>query len=410
MERQSKETKHRKVRLTPPQTQFICSAPISLYVHVPFCKAKCNYCNFYSLPSDPSHKKNPFLSGYFDLIKTELGTAVKNYYKNEKIKVRSIYFGGGTPSVMPAKFFEDSIGLIIRHFDIINDPEITIEVNPESARFEELKALRNMGINRISIGAQSFNNLVLKSAGRLHNKRDIFRSFEDARKAGFENISIDIILGLPGQSVPSLKKEIKNLLDLSPEHISAYMLNIEKGSKFYKSGQMLLPEEEIAYFYELFCWKIVLSGYNHYEISNFAKPGFESRHNLNYWKRGEYIGLGPSASSFIRLKGPRGLIKELRKTNEPDLKKYSRNLKKPDGFKEISVSEILSKKDIINEEIFLSLRTSEGMPIEKITKFTDPEIINSAINEGLMERKDDNLILTMRGMLLSSELFARIML
>ena len=496
---------------------------LSIYIHTPFCKSKCNYCNFYSI--NPENINGAELQKIYNMHSSSLNlnhnynnnyNNIHNIYLQSLIKelkiisekynlsgnsahsriVKTIYFGGGTPSVMDINFFDEIINNIYKTFTVSVYPEITAEVNPESAVFDKLKSLRSLGINRLSIGAQSFNDNVLKIAGRLHSSADILRCMNDSRKCGFNNISLDLMLGLPGQTADILQKDINYLISIRPEHISAYILSIEKGSVFYKNLKKLYmqseenceskgykyreykerKEDELADFYITASEKFSNNGYKHYEISNFALNGFESKHNINYWERGEYIGLGPAASSFIKLTANRaahnnadnnnssiningniddgsnnmndnydykdyrdsGVLKnklEIRTTNESNIIKYinkilnfekkilqSENKKnklikyKIKEFK--TDEEILTKKDIINEIIFLSLRTHKGINTKIIYKYVDRKIIDALIKAGFAEIYTAGdmlhmryyLRLTLKGMLISSEIFSKILL
>ncbi len=406
---------------------------LSLYIHIPLCKSKCNYCNFYSIPLVKLKKTYSlnFTELYREFLIKEIGLNVKKYHL-ENARIKSIYFGGGTPSVMPSVFFSGLMEFIGKNFKITDDAEITTEVNPESCDLEKLFGLKALGFNRLSIGAQSFDDGVLKTAGRIHNKKDIYRAVNNAKKAGFSNISLDLIIGLPGQTKNIFLDDINHILDIAPEHISAYMLSIEEGSLFYKiyndknhfsahKSAEFIGEEKIADYYIILCEILNGQFYGHYEISNFAKNGYESRHNINYWNRGEYLGLGPSASSFLKLENG----KEIRKTNVPDLEKYIRNISRDNCKEESSrikkrnsgqnkndgdFAEILTENDKINEEIFLSLRTSHGINEKRLRELAGNEIIDRFIKEGLMQNFKGNISLTIKGMLLSSEIFARIMM
>ncbi|MHB8290911.1 MAG: coproporphyrinogen-III oxidase family protein, partial [bacterium] len=323
---------------------------LSIYIHIPFCKSKCNYCNFYSINSENIKNikfKNiddvdNIYNIYLQSLIKELKIITEKYNLHSRV-IKTIYFGGGTPSVMDINFFEKMINNIYKTFTVSDNAEITAEVNPESAGNDaKLKNLRGLGVNRLSIGAQSFNNNVLKFAGRIHSLADILHCVDNARKSNFNNISLDLILGLQGQTADVLQNDINYLTEIKPEHISAYILSIEKGSKFYKNFKKLNAlagenyefnekasnehhshyvydsddeynenykyykdnedyEDKLADLYITAAEEFKKHGYNHYEISNFALNGFESRHNMNYWERGEYIGLGPSASSFLKL-------------------------------------------------------------------------------------------------------------
>ncbi len=450
---------------------------LSIYIHVPFCKSKCNYCNFYSINSE--NIKNIKFKNIDNIHKIYLQSLIKELkimtekYNLHSRVIKTIYFGGGTPSIMDINFFEKMMNNIYKIFTVSDNAEITAEVNPESAGNDaKLKNLRSLGVNRLSIGAQSFNNNVLKFAGRIHLLADILHCVDDARKSNFNNISLDLILGLPGQTADVLQNDINYLTEIKPEHISAYILSIEKGSKFYKNFKKLRAlagenyefnekasnehhshyvydnedeynenykyykdnedyEDKLADLYITTAEEFKKYGYNHYEISNFALNGFESRHNINYWERGEYIGLGPSASSFLKLskddnnddnkngnncnnnnndynnnsnnKKNEGNDNnnvnnlEIRITNEANIIKYidkilffEKNIlqleNKKYKFKKFKIDEeILTKNDIINEEIFLSLRTNKGISSENLYKYVDKEIINNFIKAGFAE-------------------------
>ena len=397
---------------------------LSIYIHTPFCKSKCNYCSFYSVPLSELKPASDCaeLERYPEFLIKEINMEAEKYSLGGS-RVNSIYFGGGTPSMMPAGFFSRLINHIRENFEIAEGAEITAEINPESGNLEKLSDLKPLGINRLSVGAQSFDGGVLKTAGRIHNKNDIYNAVNNAKKAGFNNISLDLIIGLPGQTKDILYNDAKSILGLEPAHVSAYMLSVEKGTKFYEiskkrkiKGFAFTPEENIAEYYEILCGLLAEKSYARYEISNFAKNGYESRHNLNYWKRGEYLGLGPSASSFLKLENG----KEIRKTNAADLEKYIRNISKKFHGGESDNSgviqnngdfiEILTEKDKTNEEIFLSLRTASGINAKRLSELAGREIIDKFIKEGFMQNSKENIILTLKGALLSSEIFARIMI
>ncbi|MFW0884002.1 radical SAM family heme chaperone HemW [Candidatus Acidulodesulfobacterium sp. H_13] len=387
---------------------------MNIYIHIPFCKSKCNYCSFYSIPISRSEHNPAYFKYYFNLLIKEMKNMSQKFSLRDS-PVNGIYFGGGTPSIMPADFFSGFLRHIENNFKIMDDAEITVEINPESGDFEKLSALKSFGVNRLSIGAQSFNPDVLRTAGRIHNKEDIYDTVSNAKKAGFKNISLDLIIGLPMQIENVFHNDIGQILNMEPEHISAYMLSVENNTEFYKiynknNGITFASEERIAGYYEILCEFLDKADYIHYEISNFSKPGYESRHNMNYWKRGEYLGLGPSASSFFKT----GDREEIRKTNVSDLSIYTLNiLDKSKNGTGTDFTEVLTEKDKINEEIFLSLRTNCGISSKRLIEFVKPDIINDFINAGLMQikkcRLNDYIVLTVEGMLLSSEIFARIM-
>ena len=258
----------------------------SIYIHIPFCVKKCNYCDFLSYKnSEEEYVK------YFKYLEKE----VENY---KDIVYDTVYFGGGTPSIVNSEEIEK----IIKKLKISTDAEVTIEVNPGTINFDKLKKYKDMGINRISIGCQSFEDEMLKVTGRIHNREDTLRCYDEARKAGFKNINIDLMFALPGQTMEMMKSSLKTAIELNPEHISVYSLIWEEGTELDKMRirKEVFPksEEEEAEMYETIIDFLVLNGYSHYEISNFAKSGFESKHNMKCWRNEEYIGVGLGASGY----------------------------------------------------------------------------------------------------------------
>lgn len=299
-----------------------------LYIHIPFCKSKCPYCSFYS--ETGLHLIDDFL----DALEREIRDSGSNGFS-------TCYIGGGTPSVMSLKQTENLFGTIREGFDLLPGAEITVEVNPDSASRELLGILRDLGANRLSVGAQSAHDSELAVLGRNHGVADVARCLDDALAAGFQNISIDLIFGFQGQTMESWEKSLEWAGRLPITHISTYAL-----SPHGKIDE--LPETELVAMYEIRDVMLESFGFQRYEISNYARPGYESRHNLIYWRREEYLGLGPSASSF------RG---ERRWRNEPDLQLY---LKAPPFPRE---TETLSPEQARLEEIFLGIRLAEGIDL-----------------------------------------------
>lgn len=265
--------------------------PIGVYIHIPFCRKRCSYCDFFSgMP-------HPEMTGkYISRLKSEI------YRWGEKIgrPADTIYFGGGTPSVLKGEELCDILEAVKDSFNFKNG-EITLEVNPESATREFLETVKKGGFNRLSIGIQSLNDKTLSLLKRTHNKDEAKLAFNNARKVGFDNISVDLMMGLPGESRDSFLDTVNGILRLSPEHISCYILTLEERTLLYKNRDKLSfpDEEEISDIYLELCSLFEKRGYNHYEISNFSKKGYVSKHNTKYWKDEEYIGIGPSAYSFI---------------------------------------------------------------------------------------------------------------
>ncbi len=265
---------------------------LGIYIHVPFCKSKCPYCDFYSV--------TPFKTeSYVQKACTELEKWSKSLNKT----VDTVYLGGGTPSLLKCESICKILNSVKNNFKVSN-AEITMEVNPADYKLIDFEKLKFFGVNRVSIGAQSLSDNELKSLGRRHNSDDIFFTYDQIKAAGIKNISFDVILGIPGQTEKSLDDFLNFCQYNKVPHISAYLLKIEKGTLFYKNQEILnFPnEDESAELYLYACEILKKRGYNHYEISNFALPGFESRHNLKYWNLDEYLGVGPSAHSLINNK------------------------------------------------------------------------------------------------------------
>lgn len=314
----------------------------SAYIHIPFCKSKCNYCSFVSYTgcSETTRKK------YTDVLLAE----IEHYYKGEPLK--TLYIGGGTPSLLPV----DDLKKFLYCFNYEPAAEITVEINPETVNLVYLTELKNTGFNRISIGVQSFNNGILKAIGRIHDSQKALQTIIECQKAGFQNISTDFIYGLPCQTLPDFIKDLNTAVELGVEHISLYGLKIEEGCKFYQNMPENLADDDLqADMYLAAIETLEKSGYWHYEISNFAKNGFESRHNLNYWNDCEYYGFGAAAHGYIG---------GVRYSNYTDLKEYEKNYKSKEYI------ESLNKHQRLEESIFLGFRKGEGINVKVInTRF-----------------------------------------
>lgn len=266
--------------------------PLGIYIHIPFCRSKCQYCDFYSLTT----KDDKILDSYIDALTAhikEAGALAPNH------KVDTIYFGGGTPSFFGADGMATLLTAIRRHFDVVSDAEITFEANPDSVSAKLLRRLRAEGFNRVSLGIQTDNDEVLQKLGRPHNYAQAVTAVERIRKAGFRNLSLDLMYGLPGQTLESWEKTLRNVLTLNPDHISCYGLKVEERTPLYQYKDLChLPDDDTQADMYLSAVDILRSrGYRQYEISNFAKKGLISQHNMKYWMGGEYLGFGPDASS-----------------------------------------------------------------------------------------------------------------
>lgn len=312
--------------------------PKNVYIHIPFCKSKCKYCSFVSFPK-LEQKEN-----YLDALKKE----IHQNYKNEILN--TLYFGGGTPSLLTPQEFHDLINI----FNINKNTEITAELNPENITFEYLQELKSSGVNRLSFGCQTFNDKILKIIGRRHLAKDVISAVNKAQKAGFENISIDFIYGLPEQKLSDFENDLEKAISLNIQHISLYGLKIDEDCYFAKNPPKKLPNEDTQADMYLKAIEILeKNNFEHYEISNFAKSGYESKHNLNYWDNNTYYGFGVAAHGYEN---------ETRYFNSANLDEY---INKPLQHKS---SQKLTKQEQLEEEIFLGFRKMEGINIEKINK------------------------------------------
>ncbi len=358
---------------------------------MPFCIKKCNYCSFVSFDD-----KNDCIKNYIEALKEEI-TAYGRKYGN--LNIKTVYFGGGTPSVLNIKYLQEIFNAVKSDFELNNNCEITIEINPATVDFEYLKGLRKIGFNRLSIGVQSFDDKSLKILGRAHNSEDALNTVENALTSGFKNISIDLIYGLSNQTLEQWKETLMKALSLNINHISLYGLKIEEGTAFYTETPENLPDDErCAKMYRTAVDIITESGFEHYEISNFAKKGFESKHNLTYWNNQEYFGFGL---------GAHGYIGEVRYSNTADIENYLNNEYK------IDFHEQLSSQKIIEEAIFLGLRLRQGIDLEKFKKLYDFDLlenhkktIEKYIDYGFMTLDNGYLKLTIDGVLLSNSILA----
>ncbi len=321
-----------------------------LYIHIPFCASKCAYCDFYSLPSGELHKR------YVDALCDSARLSGERFSDTE---FSTVYIGGGTPSILSPELLSDLFKSIRDNFSLSSDAEITLEANPATLDEKKLSAILGGGVNRLSFGCQSANENELKMLSRLHTFEEFTETFKMARAYGVKNVSVDLMYGIPLQTTRSLKSSIESVASLSPDHISLYGLRVEPNTPFGRAKNLPLPsDDEQCEMYLNAAEMLASLGYNRYEISNFAKDGKLSRHNLRYWKRGEYLGLGAAAHSYIE---------GVRYAYERDALSYIESLesgKMPDACE----SEALSAGDLICEAIMLSLRLEEGLDLEEFEK------------------------------------------
>jgi len=325
-----------------------------LYIHIPFCKVKCVYCDFYSIT-----KKEDQIPLFTKCLLKEIDS-YKNYAG--KWTFDTIFFGGGTPSLLPAKYLEQILQKLHDTFDTSNVHEISLEANPGEASLQHLKDIRKLGVNRLSMGFQSFDDKILKVLGRLHKSKDCFKTFKNARKAGFDNINTDMIFNIPGLSVENWIKDLNKLIELDPDHISAYSLTVEPSTALFnlvKNKHILMPNEKIDIKQFLITKDILLKNdYHQYEISNYSKKEMECKHNLHYWNLDPYLSFGPSAHSY-NLKS--------RWWNHRSLDTYIQNISKKTLPTECK--EILKKEDNYNEKILNGLRLAKGIKISSIKQY-----------------------------------------
>ena len=316
-------------------------APLELYVHIPFCIRKCQYCDFLSGPSDQRTRDN-----YVDALCRE----IRSISQKESYEVVSVFIGGGTPSVLSGEQLCRIMDEIRQAFDLSEDAEITMEANPGTVSLEQMKLCRKASINRISLGLQSTVQQELDMLGRIHTYEEFLQSYQWAREAGFDNINVDLMFAIPGQTCESWKHNLETVAELSPEHISAYSLIIEEGTPFARKKLILPTEDEEYQMYEDTAEILRKYGFHQYEISNYARDGFECRHNKGYWQRTEYLGVGLGAASLFRGQ---------RFSDTSDMKVYLSDSTDPEKIREDVTT--LSGSNEMEEFMFLGLRMTEGI-------------------------------------------------
>lgn len=375
---------------------------LGLYIHIPFCVRKCLYCGFYSTPYD-NLKADNYLSALYH------ETVMQTPLLEERL-IGSVYIGGGTPTTLLPDQFSLLFNIIRDHIHLTSEPEVTIEANPNTATADTLSLLKGLGVTRISIGVQSFSEQVLELLGRAHTAEQAMEAMQRARDTGFGNIGIDLIFGIPGQTAEQWHDTLETALTFAPEHISAYCLSLDEGSQWYrdrKEGRGAAPDDDTsATMYVMAREHLRSRGYHQYEISNYCLPGYECRHNVNYWDRGEYLGLGPGAWSFM---GNR------RWANIADLDQYVSRLIKGISAQDHDREEFVSGDQAALEKLFLGLRKTSGIDLtEYRSLFGENELdallmrIRDLERDGLVDAKKGVLVLTDRGMLLSNEVISRI--
>lgn len=371
---------------------------LGLYIHIPFCVRKCAYCDFLSWKGSGEQREE-----YVRALEQEI-LSYKEF--GADYQVSTVYFGGGTPSILEGEQIERIMEAICRTFRITGKPEITLEMNPGTALREKLELYKRLGINRLSMGLQSVKNENLKLLGRIHTYEDFLESWRMAREAGFDNISGDLISSLPGQTLEEWKEELEILMETPLEHISVYQLILEKGTEFYEKyggHEELLPDEETSA--EIYLWtgKYLKSrGFEQYEISNYAREGRQSAHNLRYWERKDYLGLGLGAASMIR---------NMRMTNTRSWDKYMAHCRDPRKIRE--EVEFLEEPRQMEEFMFLGLRKTRGVSRKEFYRIFGRELdqvyektLRKYLDQGLLKESRDRIWLSDQGILVSNQVFA----
>ncbi len=365
-----------------------------VYIHVPFCKRRCGYCNFYSTT------RLGLKDSYLQAIKKEL-TGRRNYLNNEP--VQTIYFGGGTPSLLEPAEIQQIIGTIKQLHSVAADAEITIEANPDDLTPAYISQLSETDANRLSIGIQSFDDAMLALMNRRHNAQQAIEAVQNCQMAGFSNISVDLIYGLPQMNTDNWRQQLENVVRLGVQHLSAYHLSYEEGTAFglkLKRGQLteVSEDESLAQFDTLTDWA-QKTGFEHYEISNFALPGFRSQHNSSYWNRTVYLGVGPAAHSYNRT---------TRSWNTNNIIEYINGIVSDNC---VSETESLSPSDIFNDYVITALRTSSGIDMDYLEREHPRKMVDylrhqaeSFVRDGRLEYTTNHLKLTHSGIFISDEI------
>ena len=360
---------------------------LGIYIHIPFCKSKCYYCDFISYCNQDEN-----IDRYIDALIKEIRNRKKKIVGRN---VTTIYIGGGTPSFIK----EQDIEKVLKTLEIKEHQEITIEVNPGTVNKQKLKTYRKIGINRISIGLQETHNNLLKQIGRIHTYEEFLETYKIARSVGFKNINVDLMIGLPNQSIQDIKENLERIILLNPEHISVYSLILEEGTPLIKKideEELKLPDEELErdmYWYVKN--KLELNGYMHYEISNFAKAGYQSKHNMNCWKQKEYVGFGVAAHSYLNF---------IRFSNTSILNEYIHNIESNNVDANVKIQEEQILEDTQKEYMLLGLRKIDGVSISEFKNkfgknplFIYKEELNELVETGFLRVDLDAIKLTNKG-------------
>ena len=372
---------------------------LSIYIHIPFCVRKCLYCDFLSFAVSEEHSTGKEIESYVNLLKKEI-IAESEKYKD--YRVISVFWGGGTPSLLSTKAVGGIMGALHRYYHMTADAEITIEANPGTVTADKLRAYKASGINRLSIGLQSANDEELKRIGRIHDYKTFQETYRLAREAGFCNINIDLMSALPGQSMASYRETLMRIASLEPEHISAYSLILEEGTSLYeRQKEYSFPtEDEEREMYQLTEVCLSSCGYHRYEISNYARKGYECRHNKVYWQRGDYAGFGLGAASMVN---------NVRWSNPVELEKYEEYT----CAACIPQRQVLARQEQIEEFMFLGLRMMCGVKRQEFARLFGQqieevygEVLEKMYMQGLLVCESDHIKLTARGVDVSNYIMA----
>jgi len=372
---------------------------LGMYIHIPFCKKKCYYCDFISYSN-----KSEWIEEYITCIKEEIKQVAKcnqialENKEDEAIIIKTIYIGGGTPSYIDGQYIKEIIETARNYLTIDPNAEITIEINPGTVDINKLELYKKAGINRLSIGLQSSNQKTLEILGRIHSYKEFEDAYKTAKKIGFDNINVDLMIGVPNQSIQEVEEGIEKIIKLNPNHISVYSLIIEENTKIQKqieNKELKLPDEKIEReMYWLVKQKLEEAGFIHYEISNFAKKGYESKHNLDCWSQKEYIGFGAAAHSYTN---------GIRYSNIEDLQTYIQNIKQDKPENNFIFHEKQTHSSKIQEYMLLNLRKLEGVNINKFIEqfngnpiYIFKEELEKLEKQGLIQI-EENIKLTEKG-------------
>ena len=376
-------------------TRNVVTKTGGIYIHVPFCQKRCIYCDFYSTTYGPEWKRF-----YVSALKHEM---LLRRTEIDSSRVPSLYIGGGTPSQLSSSLLVEMFQAVMETFSLADDAEVTIEVNPDDVSPQLIAALRQTPVNRISMGVQTFSDDLLRFLNRRHTSAQALRAVRLFREAGYDNISLDLIYGLPGQSFENWTNDVRQLLSLDVPHLSAYALSYEEGTPLYnmlQDGKLSEAPEDLSWrMYEYLLDEVAAAGMEHYEISNFAKPGMHARHNSSYWNGSPYLGLGPGAHSYDGI--------NIRRSNDTSLKDYVQATGDVPHQ-----TEILNSNELYDELVMTRLRTASGLPLAILTPEQKSYCLRMSephINAGNLLREGDVLRLSRKGIFISNSIISDLM-